>query len=578
MSDFKVALCCIGRGENQYAAEFVEHYKMLGFDKIFIYDNNYDGEEYFDTVLYKYVSDGLVEITDFRNKEKCQLEAYEDCYRKHHKEYKWIAFFDFDEFLTIDKDIHDFVKDYDKFQCILVNWMIMDDNGQVYNTRRPLKERFTRPMAFDKKCGYDFPENNHVKSIVKSVRGKNEISFANPHIPSTPLKCCNALGKRCDQMPWQPYNFDVAYLRHYQYKTASEWGLKKWKRGMPDQTLATFKQNTPLDNFYRVNEKTPEKDAAMQGVSQRIIVSMTTIPSRKKRLMDNLPSLINQSYEYSKLVINVDDNLSDDDYQWYEDLKKLDARIEINKAESKWRSCNKLLPTLKKYPNDIIITLDDDVYYPRHTVAELIREYISHPDCIIAHEINPIRILKDSDAYFVTYVNGYDVMLRQVEWGKYLSNCALFPPYTFDGTDLYDYDKMMECTNGTHDELWFWVNSTLNNVQCIGLNYVRSFAPEMLEAYKEGEYCLSAFNNQDDKIQAYMEKINALYCDRLIANILSKQTVFTINQDNVYSFMFLYPYIKSIYTYGARVDFDKNLTKGWTERVIAVINGARPSI
>ena len=28
----KVALCCIGRLENQYAVEFVEWYKKLGFE------------------------------------------------------------------------------------------------------------------------------------------------------------------------------------------------------------------------------------------------------------------------------------------------------------------------------------------------------------------------------------------------------------------------------------------------------------------------------------------------------------------------------------------------------------------
>ena len=44
----KVALCCIGRLENQYAVEFVEHYKKLGFDKIFVYDNNHSDEEYFE--------------------------------------------------------------------------------------------------------------------------------------------------------------------------------------------------------------------------------------------------------------------------------------------------------------------------------------------------------------------------------------------------------------------------------------------------------------------------------------------------------------------------------------------------
>ena len=78
----KVAVCSIGRLENRYIKEFVEYYKKLGVDKIFLYDNNYDGEEYFESVIGDYLDKGFVEVIDFRNKDYCQLEAYQDCY--HH--------------------------------------------------------------------------------------------------------------------------------------------------------------------------------------------------------------------------------------------------------------------------------------------------------------------------------------------------------------------------------------------------------------------------------------------------------------------------------------------------------------
>ena len=42
-----IYLCAIGRRENLYAREFVEHYKKLGFDGIYILDNNHDGEGHF---------------------------------------------------------------------------------------------------------------------------------------------------------------------------------------------------------------------------------------------------------------------------------------------------------------------------------------------------------------------------------------------------------------------------------------------------------------------------------------------------------------------------------------------------
>ena len=95
----KVALCCIGRLENRYIREYVDFYLGIGVDKIFLYDNNYDGEEYFEDVIGDYVSQGSVEVINYRNRERCQVAAYQDCYDKHGSEYDWICFFDIDEFI-----------------------------------------------------------------------------------------------------------------------------------------------------------------------------------------------------------------------------------------------------------------------------------------------------------------------------------------------------------------------------------------------------------------------------------------------------------------------------------------------
>lgn len=575
----KVALCCIGRLENRYIKEYVDYYKNLGICKMFIYDNNQGSEEHFEEAVGDYAKDGFVDIIDFRDKSVCQLEAYQDCYDKYNKEYDWICFFDIDEYLTFADDklnINDFLSQdkFNGFNMIHVNWKVYYDNDLVYYEDKPLRERFKEPMPLDFKYGYDFPENNHIKSIIRG--GLNGIKWnATPHSPHYDGKCCNPIGEECKaNSPFNQYNFDVAWLNHYQTKTIEEWVDVKSKRGFPDGNKNFFKINGAVEEFFKRNRMTAEKkkflDSIGYGRKKLVILSMTTIPKRKERLTDNLPAILGQTFKFDKLIINIDDNLSDEDYAWYDELAKKDDRIEINKAEAKWRSCNKLLPTLKKYPEDVIITLDDDIYYPKNTIKLLVEWYERNPDCIITHEINPIVINDDED--YVSYLNTYDVMLMQKEWGKYFSNCCLFPPHTFDGTDLYDYDKMMECTNGTHDELWFWTQSTINGVQCIGLNYVRSFAPEMLKQYEEGEYQLTTFNNTHEKIEGYMKKINEVYGKRLIDNILSKKVKFIVNKDNFYSFLFLWSSIKRLYDYGFQIGTE-GLTKDWTNKLIRIVKG-----
>ena len=567
----KVAVCSIGRLENRYIKEFVEYYKKLGVDKIFLYDNNYDGEEYFETVIGDYVGKGFVEVIDFRNKDYCQLEAYQDCYNKHKDEYDWICYFDIDEYLTFENErvsIKKFLsrKCFRDYDMIHVNWKVYGDNNLIHYEDKPLRERFTEPiMPLDFKYGYDFPENNHIKSIVRG--GLEGVTWnATPHTPNGIARCCNAVGNECKSAsPFNEFDFSTAWLNHYQTKTIEEWITNKVRRGFADGNRDRFKKNNPIKEFFGRNQANEEKIKYVESILGRnsmIIVSMTTIPNRLERLKENLPSLLNQSYKFDKLVINIDDNLSKEDYEQYESLKELDERIEINLSEAKWRSCNKLLPTLIRYPNDVVITVDDDIYYPVDSIKLLVEKWNENTDCIITHEINPIFI----ENGYIGYKNAFDVMLEQKEWGKYFSNCCLFPPHCFDGSDLFDYDKMMECTKGLHDELWFWVNSTINGVQCIGLNYIYSFSAEILRPYTDDEYQLTNYNKENTNIADYMDKINERYGKRLIGNVLRKPVMFKLNKDNVNLFIVLFEQIRNTYNYVFNVDVN-GLTSAWRDKV-----------
>ena len=252
----KVAVCAIGRLENRYAVEWVEHYNSLGVDKIFIYDNNRisDGELFAD-VLQPYIEAGFVEVVYF---DGLQKDAYEKCYRDHSDEYEWIGFFDFDELVCIEdgRDIHDFLKDYDA-NVVSLNWMTMTDSGLTRYDERPMAERFTQGT------GEDFAINRHVKSFVRS--GINGISFNDPHIPNAPtLQCENVLHERIEQIPVQPKVIhSVAYTKHYNTKTAEEW-VQKVQRGTccGDKITARFQQKA-VEYFFSINERTPEKEVIL---------------------------------------------------------------------------------------------------------------------------------------------------------------------------------------------------------------------------------------------------------------------------------------------------------------------------
>lgn len=261
----KTLLCCIGRRENQYIREYVEWYKNLGFTNIVICDNNYDGEEHFEEAIGDYVKSGFVIIEDYRNRTECQHQAYTDCYKKYGKDYDWIAFFDCDEFLTLTrkKNIDEYLSSilFKKYNMIHINWMCYGDCDRIEAGEGTLIERFPTPvMPYDFKKTYDFPENNHVKSIVRG--GLDNVEFNKVGWSHTPIgvdTCCNNKGIVCRaSSAFAPYDFTEAYIKHFVTKSTEEY-VNKIKRGFPDQIVNESKYEFLIDLYFKINKKTQEK-------------------------------------------------------------------------------------------------------------------------------------------------------------------------------------------------------------------------------------------------------------------------------------------------------------------------------
>ena len=255
----KVSLCTIVKNENKYLKEYVEHYLKLGFNKLYLYDNNdIHGETPMD-VISEYIENGFVVYHDFRGKKVCQLEAYNDCYKRYSGENDWIAFFDADEFLELWRhdNISSFIVQdiYKKYNCIKINWMCYGDNGQLKYEDKPVQERFTKPVIRENNYYLGVNINYYIKTIVKC---KNSNVFWNDsvHIPSG-VVCCNSLGIASPPTMYNKPFYNDIVLKHYITKSTEEY-LEKIKRGYPDQVLSKNKIIGLLNKYFTINDKTQE--------------------------------------------------------------------------------------------------------------------------------------------------------------------------------------------------------------------------------------------------------------------------------------------------------------------------------
>ena len=261
----KVALCVCGRLGNRYVSEYVKHYKNLGFDHIYIADNNRDGEENFKDVLQSDIDENFVTLYDY-----IHLTAFTDLiytyftdmYNKLSNEYDWIAFFDFDEFLTLVKDTN--IKDYLSRECfknanqILINWKTYTDNDLIYDDGRPCLERFTTPMDINKYVQYgDIKENQHIKCIVRTKIAN--VKCESVHYLSAELlenTTYNNCGTKIMPDTYQEINYELSYIKHFFTKTIDEFinnRIKKWVNWDFHNFVFT------LNNFFKVNNLTQEK-------------------------------------------------------------------------------------------------------------------------------------------------------------------------------------------------------------------------------------------------------------------------------------------------------------------------------
>lgn len=282
----KTLLCCIGRQENAYIREFVEYYKLLGVTNICLYDNNYDGEENFKDVIGDYIDNGFVFLKDYRNRKVCQLAAYNECYKTYGNEYDWIMFFDIDEFMFLneDKTLHDYLSrdEFKEYEMIHINWLVYGDGDMLKNDGRPILQRIKTPLDLNQKVDYDFPDNFHIKSIIKG--GLETVEWAvTPHTPINPLKCCNSYGISCNSTsPFALYDYRRAGLRHFTTKTADEFA-DKVKKGFADANPTSKEKMIRL--FFKRNKVTKEKVELFKeklGIDASILLPVEFEESKNK--------------------------------------------------------------------------------------------------------------------------------------------------------------------------------------------------------------------------------------------------------------------------------------------------------
>lgn len=257
-----VAVCCIVKNENKYLGEWINHYLNLGFSKIYIYDNNDINGEVVN------IEHPNVVIVNFRGRHNCQILAYNHCINSVGHKHNFIAFFDADEFLELNKHrtVSDWIaqEKYKGFDVIKVNWLLYGDNNQIEYKNEDIQTRFPKYLlAKEVQNEWRFSANDYVKSIVRIKKGIRFVDSV--HVPGRMFNACNTLGEKDICFNTTPFVYSDAVLKHYRTKSLKEY-IDKINRGYPDHFVTKEQRIAYLNRYFYMNERTPEKETILADV------------------------------------------------------------------------------------------------------------------------------------------------------------------------------------------------------------------------------------------------------------------------------------------------------------------------
>lgn len=256
-----------------------------------------------------------------------------------------------------------------------------------------------------------------------------------------------------------------------------------------------FKENRlddPFGHGYGLN-----KDEKRE---KKIIVSLTSYSKRFQSVCWSIDSIFCQSVKADKVILYLDEG-----EKIPERLSNLQSRgLEIQVRPERMRSHKKYYYAMKEYPEDIVITIDDDVYYEKDMIKLLLESYKKYPNAVSAKRVH--RILKDSSGNLLNYNSWdeeYDKMLEpSMQLLATGVGGVLYPPKCMS-EELFNAEVFMSiCLQA--DDVWLKFMQILNETPVV---------------YVPGEYIHPMSVVANDTCALSVENVGNNRNDLLIANV-----------------------------------------------------------
>ena len=200
---------------------------------------------------------------------------------------------------------------------------------------------------------------------------------------------------------------------------------------------------------------------------KKIIVSLTSYPGRINAVPATIGSLLRQTVKPDKIVLWLGEEKFPN-----QELPTIFNSLRECGVEIRFRpdlkSHTKYFYAVQEFPNDLIITVDDDLLYRKTIIEELYNSYKKFPNCISALRVHKMRFNDDASIKkYADWIMEYSSNIGDSSHQFFATGVGgvLYPPHSLhtEVTNLAVIKKY--CHN--HDDLWLKVMAVMNGTKVV---------------------------------------------------------------------------------------------------------------
>ena len=222
-------------------------------------------------------------------------------------------------------------------------------------------------------------------------------------------------------------------------------------KGVPPLILS------PLRRLVRIiaNKHIPkwlETTSNRSKIQSDIIVSLTSFPARINGVHLVIECMLRQTIMPKKIILWLSLKQFPDKIVPNTLLKLVNDIFEIRFVEEDYRSHKKYYYVMKEYPNDWILIVDDDLFYPSDMIEKMMSARDKHKNSIIcryaciipdykkevpSYSLWPEEIAEESDNIHLFFGSGGGTLIKKDLFAKYLLDIELAIKLTPIADDLW---------------------------------------------------------------------------------------------------------------------------------------------